>query len=128
MIIYRLSSGEEIEVPEEVAAILAQAEYRKVYRRVHSRLTGKRGRADAHACSICTETRAKQWAHLWKESDDITDLDAYVPMCGPCHRMYDKELFVRNANNNWEAHRKRVRNTGWRPCSITCVFSCHKLG
>lgn len=70
------------------------------YRVLHQRIRFHRGKASEHACAECG-TVAKDWAY---DGTDVnakvgltggsfceysTDESKYVPMCRPCHKVFD---------------------------------------
>lgn len=72
------------------------------YSAVHQRLRKRRGSARLHKCISCDKSAA-QWAYQHNSVDEqhevlegcivpfSTSLDAYAPMCVPCHKRMDLE-------------------------------------
>lgn len=70
------------------------------YKAFHSRIYSLRGRAKDYPCSICgTDDKSKtyDWANL---SGDYGNVYDYAPMCGQCHRQYDKKNRLKEGDSH----------------------------
>lgn len=76
------------------------------YHAVHARLRSQRGLASEHFCTCGAQ--AEDWAFcptettVFRETDGLlysTDLSAYVPLCGRCHKELDHATVCRGASH-----------------------------
>lgn len=61
------------------------------YQRIHARVKREKGNAQQYRCIWKCGRTAHDWA--WLHHLDPRDWQSYRPMCGKCHRVYDRKEF-----------------------------------
>ena len=66
----------------------------------HERVYARRGKPKfCDKCGLDDPARRYEWANL---TGDLTDVEAYMRMCVPCHRRHDIEQRKQAVDPNWK--------------------------
>lgn len=76
------------------------------YNAAHDHVRAARGHVHTHKCERCGRPRAQNWAYDHEDPNEriddklrvySEDPNHYIPMCGACHRAFDKEKRMQEA-------------------------------
>lgn len=98
------------------------------YNNAHMRVRRARGPAKTYQCR-CGD-QARDWAYIGSESEYVNergwrysnDINAYEPMCRPCHRRFDADAITHCPKGHPYAGDNLLVDAGKRKCK-TCVYA-----